>query len=59
MKETLTSQDLLTEFALYHLSPQADPSEFETLDDYYKYTKQGLYTQLKQEGGIPVTVKSY
>ncbi len=59
MKETLKSQELLTEFALYHLSPQADPAEFKTLDDYYKYTKQGLLTQLKQPGGIPVTVKSH
>lgn len=59
MKETLESQELLTEFALYHLSPQADPKEFKTLDDYFKFTKQGLSTQLRQPGGVPVTVKSY
>ncbi len=58
MKETLASQELLTEFVLYHLSPQADPKEFDSLDGYYKYTKKGLVTQLRQDG-YQVSVKSY
>ncbi len=51
-------QKFISEYILYYNTPQVAVSKFESLNDYYQYTKK-TYRTLLRNGEYNLTVKSY